>query len=255
MKRTVIAWSIAMLVSAASVSLVAASDSTSPFHGFNIGMHGGYGSGQRVGVNSWWFEGLDIERGWDQFSQSGGQIGVHMGYNYVLPSGLLFGARVSFAASDIHGMDIDSVRDGADEFTSDGRNRQESITMAQARIGYATDTWSVHAIGGYTITTSRNEGSFTSLTPAAVPPGGERIYGSWSGVEMQSGLVAGVGAGFMLTDRVSVSLDYTLLLFDKVTNGLPGSAGILGSGSVPTYLTSVVESEMHLFTVGVSYRL
>lgn len=255
MTRLTIKWSIAMLLILASVPVAAGDESTNPFHGVNVGMHGGYGSAQRVGVNSWWFEGLDIERGWDQFTQSGGQIGVHMGYNYVLPSGLLFGARVSFAISDIHGMDIDSVRDGAEEFTSDGRNRQESISMAQARIGYATDTWSVHAIGGYAITTSRNEGSFTAITPAAIQPSGARIYGAWDGVEKQTGWVAGVGAGFMLSDRVSVSLDYTFLLFDKLTAGLPGSAGILGSGSVPTYLTAVIESDMHLMTVGISYRL
>jgi opacity protein-like surface antigen len=253
MKRHLVVLSVAMLLGAASAPLVAADDSTNPFNGFNIGMHGGFGSAQRSGVNSWWLEGASLVSEWGQFKQSGGQVGLHMGYNYVFPSGLLLGGRVSFATSDVNGMTIDSLRDEPDQFTSDGRNRIESIAMAQGRIGYATDSWSVHAIGGFTIATARQEGSFTALTPT--PSGPARLYGAWYGSEQQSGWVAGVGAALMLTDRVSVNVDYTFLEFDKVTTGLPGSAGVLGAGSVPTYLTAVVDTDMHLFTVGVSYRL
>ena len=216
-------------------------------------MHGGLSTGQRSGVNTFYLEGTTFERSSTVYHQSGGQIGVHMGYNYVFSTGLFLGGRFSYSLSDINGELIDSLRDEIDQYTSDARTRLESIALAQGRIGYATDDWAIYASGGYTIVTARNDASFTRLLQ--YPSGPVRLYGGWSDVEPQSGWNAGLGALYKIDDRVSISLEYSFLEFDDDVNGLPGTVGSFTTGSVPIYMNAKIDTDMHVFSVGVSYRL
>lgn len=232
---------------------VFANDSNNPFHGFNIGIQGGYSMGQRSGVNTFYMEGTTFERTSVVYNQSGGHMGVHMGYNHVLASGLFFGGQLRYSFSDVQGELIDSLRDEVDQYTSDARTRLESMVIAQGRIGYATESWSVYAVGGYTIVTARNDASFTRLLQ--YPTGPVRLYGAWSDVEPQSGWTVGAGAAYAIDDRVSLSVDYNFLEFDEDVNGLPGTVGSFSTGSVPIYMNAKIDTDMHLFTFGISYRL
>ncbi len=213
-------------------SVEASAQTSNPFHGFSFGVQGSYISSSRSGTNSFELETIPYKVSSSAYSQSGGAMGLHVGYDYVLPMGLLFGAKVSSSMSDVSGEYLDNVRDGIDQFTSEAQHRLESVTMAQGRIGYATSSWAVHASGGYVISSARNDASFTRLIPSGTG-GAVRLYGSWTDTELQSGWTAGAGGDVKIDDHVSLGVTYNFVEYDKDLNGLHGAVGTFATGSVP----------------------
>jgi opacity protein-like surface antigen len=246
---------ICFCISAACLigSLQASAQTSNPFSGFSFGAQGSYISSSRSGTNSFVLENFPYKLSTSSYSQSGGAMGMHIGYDYVSPMGLLFGAKLSYSVSDVHGEYIDSVRDGIDQFTSDAQHRLESIAMAQGRIGYATSSWAAYATGGYVISSARNDAGFTRLVPSSTG-GAVRLYGTWSDVEPQSGWTVGAGGSVMIDDHVSLGICYNFVEYDKDQNGLSGSVGTFSTGSVPIYMNSDIDTEMHMVSLNLSYR-
>jgi opacity protein-like surface antigen len=227
--------------------------SKNPFHGFNFGISGGHISSTRSGTNSFKLEAIPYSIKTGSYNQSGNAFGVHLGYNHVLPSNLLLGVNISSYISDVQGEYVDSLMDGADQFTSEAWHRLESVTMAESRIGYAKNRWSVYGSLGYSISMARNDANFTRLL--RFPTGTARLYGSWTDEEPQSAMTLGLGASYLIGDKISLGLDYDFIKVNGDVNSFSGAVGTFQTGSVPVNMLAVIKSEIHFAKLSISYRL
>jgi opacity protein-like surface antigen len=224
-----------------------------PFQGFNFGISGGHISSKRSGTNSFVLEARPYNLVTGSYSQSGGGIGVELGYNHVLSSNIFLGVNFSSHISDVQGAYIDSVMDGADQFTSEAWHRLENITMAEGRVGYAKNRWLAYGSLGYSISKARNDASFTRLL--LYPTGPARLYGSWTDEEPQSSMTVGTGVAYMVGDKVSLGIDYDFIKVKGDSNGFDGSVGTLQTGSIPVNMKANIKSDIHFLKLSLSYRL
>jgi high affinity Mn2+ porin len=156
----------AALITAALANLTGAADLSIPivvkapeaataaydWSGFYIGADVGYASGHSNGLAT--TPGgpnanvsLDFFHTFDAFDGSGSHFGgLHAGYNYVLPSRLLFGvdADVSFPSTLRGGQDLSSAFVGAANYN----DAIEMFGTVRGRVGYDTGRWLYYVTGG-----------------------------------------------------------------------------------------------------------
>jgi high affinity Mn2+ porin len=144
--------------------------------GFYVGAHAGYASGhsnwsttQPGGQDS--TGSLDFFHTFDAFDGSGSHFGgLHAGYNYMLPSRLMFGveADVSFPSTLQGGQDLSSAVIGAANYN----DTIEMLGTVRGRIGYDIKHWLYYVTGGLAWT--YNQFTRTQLTdsPTGSTPAG-----------------------------------------------------------------------------------
>ena len=211
----------------------------SPFSGFYMGVHGGYGWSDRSGfaakVTLGEFGGGDD---FDEYEQDGFLLGAHAGGNYVFDSGLLIGAEVSGSYADIEGS-VSDFDDGDDDDEGITYNHTyNAIALAQGKLGWAFDRFAIYASGGFAIANSETNILETFLLPSVFK------YDS-----TDTGWTVGAGADFMVTNNVSVGAAYNYIDFDTSENFDDG-----GIANINTFI-SEVDGDMHMIRLKLDYHV
>ncbi|MCP4079955.1 MAG: outer membrane beta-barrel protein [Planctomycetaceae bacterium] len=204
-----------------------------PFDGFYIGLHGGYGDGDRSG-EGWWDIGGFIGDDFDfNFDQGGKLLGGQLGYNWV-NGGFLLGAELSVSAADINGeLNFDDGFGGGISQTN-----MDFIGQVKGKIGFANDQFAIYGTGGIVVAHSTVDIASLSL-------------GVHEFDDMHSGYSVGAGLDMMITENASIGVSY-----DHIT--LHSERGISQSTSIiafaPTAFAREVEPSVQLFKVFLNYH-
>ena len=156
------------------------------------------------------------------FSPNGVLGGAQIGYNYQM-SNWVFGVEVEGSV-----MDFDEVKSlaGSDDVAT---LEAEWLATAAVRVGYAMNQTSlIYVKGGYATGNLRFNDSDT--VPAST--------GAFSTDEMHSGWVAGAGFEHLMSDTVSVALEYDYVdLGEDTHSALTG--GVVNEIGAQTHTVSV----------------
>ena len=243
--------------------------SASPFNGFYMGVHAGYGwadtaidydGGYAISASS--LDGVDdgpdggiISSGpFDSdfsMSSKGALLGAHAGANFVSDSGLLLGMEVSGSWADISGED--TFIDGDASVTAE--QTIGAIGLAQLKLGFANETAAIYALGGLALgqmDTSARLGGSECVGPDAedcVSLGLVNI----SDKQTVAGWTIGAGADAMVSENVSIGVTYNYVRFDyensyDVNEQLLSLINILGEVNTDTSVSA------HLMRASVSYH-
>lgn len=171
-------------------AMIAPTPMASNWSGFYVGLHGGYGwadlDDQDTGLVD--FDDADLEG-----AVIGGQIGVNWQWN-------MFVAGVEADAS-WSGIDTD------DDFDFDGDTDSPGfdwLASARGRVGLAFDRFMIYGTGGVAFTEFDHDGLGTSD-------------------DIQVGWVAGGGGEFLVTDNVTLGVEYLHYEFDDTFDTLAGT--------------------------------
>jgi len=155
--------------------------------GIYVGAHAGLSRGSSNAVLS------DPAPGADGNVFDGLIAGVQAGYNYRLPSGLLFGVEAdislpNYLTSNSVVSSITTARSGVTE-------QWDYVTAMRGRVGYATGSWLLYATGGLALTGERflNKPAFGD---------NEKVLNT------RLGWVAGAGLEYGFAPHWSVRLEY-----------------------------------------------
>ena len=172
-------------------AMIAPTPMASNWSGFYVGLHGGYGwanlddDDTGFGVD---FDDADLEG-----AVIGGQVGVNWQWN-------MFVLGVEGDAS-WSGIDADDDFDGDFEDDSPGF---DWLASARGRVGLAFDRFMVYGTGGAAFTEFDHDGLGTSD-------------------DTQVGWVAGGGGEFLVTDNVTLGVEYLHYEFDDTFDTLAGA--------------------------------
>lgn len=227
----------------AQVSFAPAADIASyenPFAGFYLGVHAGYGW---AGVDEDYTSDMGIpvfatldpvpERteaisGNYTLDASGGLLGAQAGFNAVMSNGLLLGAEINGSWSEIRGdtsfqvSDAKTLRYGMD---ADVESRISALGLAQAKLGWANDSFAVYGMGGLAVaqfqrdaTISGGVGSCIAVCEVDLVTFAEPSLGSMSGgsdlEDTLSGWTLGAGLDVMVAENVSLGVAYNYARFE-----------------------------------------
>jgi len=141
--------------------------------------------------------------------------GYQVGYNHVLPSGLLLGAEASFAFPDsLQGNLPVTYGAGGSALVND------SIAIFGAlrgRVGYAASDWLFYGTGGFAY-----DHDHATSTDAAGNVGGAYFW--------RTGWTVGAGAELRLTPNWSANLEYAFSNFARASAYFPASGEHYNSG-------------------------
>ncbi|WP_438275862.1 carbohydrate porin [Nitrobacter sp.] len=171
--------------------------------GLYFGIHAGFGGGRSAATL------LDPASTESSHGFGGSIGGVQAGYNYRLPSGLLFGleADVSFPSY----IESNSIVSKLATARSDITHQWDVIGSARGRIGYATGPWLAFASGGLAFTGERYLNTL---------PSGDQE----KSLDMRLGWAAGAGLEYAFAPHWSARLEYLYYRFDKAAVQFPSAA-------------------------------
>jgi high affinity Mn2+ porin len=216
--------------------------------GFYIGSHLDYGAGSSnwsataSGAPAPGFAGsLDFFNSYDAFKGTGSYaVGLHGGYNFMLPSRYLFGveADVSFPNTIGNSTTLSSAAIGTASFAE----QVEFSGTLRGRIGYAPGQWLFYATGGL----AWSYDQFTRTQLAGTPAGGTATPGTVENIFMvpRLGGAAGGGIEVALTANWMARLEYLYTAY--------GSRGVTFAAGAQRF-----DSDLTLNTlrIGLDYQL
>lgn len=206
-------------------------EAKNPFHGFYLGVHGGYAGGKMTGN---WAPAGDIPFVPFSYRQHGALIGAQAGLNYVRNSGLLIGAEVSASWANVHGGDTLGV--GID---SSYNANIDSIGIAQAKLGWANSNLALYATGGFALAHS------TFRAPVVITPGiGTEFTSNWTRV----GWTVGAGLDYMLMKNVSLGMSYNYVDLRKFND--TATANVI----IPIMITTTPHPTMNIGKANINYH-
>jgi high affinity Mn2+ porin len=177
--------------------------------GFYVGAHVGYASG-----HSHWLApppsgpnasgSVDFFRTFDAFDGSGGHFGgLHAGYNYMPPSGLMFGieADVTFPSTLQGGRDLTSAFVGVANYN----DTIEMFGTVRGRIGYDVDHWLYYVTGGLAWTYDQFTRTQLTESPSAGGTSAGTVEAPFLG---RIGWVAGAGVEVPIAPGWTTRLEY-----------------------------------------------
>lgn len=168
--------------------------------GFYIGGHTGYSKGRNDAVL------------WDPLptAKSGhfsGVIGgVHGGYNWRLPSGLLFGVEADLTFPNY--LPSNSIASTISTPNTDLVEQWDYVGTVRGRIGYATSHWLFYATGGFAFLGER----FVPLPAVGVEA---------KHIGVRPGWAAGAGVEYAFAPHWTVRLEYLYSQFDRANVTFP----------------------------------
>lgn len=190
----------AALLLMASMSLGHAADPVgeaplagTPFTGFYIGAHTGYGSAEYEGRTDGGSPIVD-------FDNRGILFGLHAGHNWEIMQNVLLGVEADISVAPWNGS-----------YSEDGTyamfGHLSGIASVRARLGYVLDETLLYATGGVAFASSNAGGGYT-IQHNRKP-------------ELVAGAVAGVGIEHMLTQSLAIRAEGLYYWFDQKDNA-PG---------------------------------
>jgi high affinity Mn2+ porin len=206
----------------------AARSAADDWTGFYAGGHFGYAAGfsdwtaTQAGAAAPSLSGsLDLFQGYD-FSTGRGSylLGFQAGYNYMLPSRVVFGAEADMSFPSVLGASqaIASPLIGQAIY----RDQVQMSGTARGRIGYAAGHWLVYATGGFAY--SFDQFSRTQVAGAVV--GGTAVAGTVENLFMVPRIGGAVGGGIevALTPRWMARLEYLFADYGSRSVDFPAGA-------------------------------
>ena len=184
----------------------------SAFDGFYFGAHGGYAwadteidySGN-YGASGSGPSGSGSFDGSTDLSSQGALLGAQLGANFVMGNGFLLGAEISGSWTAI--SNDESFDDG--DVSIDIEQNISALGLAQAKLGYAHESFAFYVMGGLALGKSEIEANLSSLGFDVADVSQD---------EMLTGWTLGAGADFMVTENVSVGISYNYVDFGTVSD-------------------------------------
>jgi high affinity Mn2+ porin len=165
----------------------------------------------------------------DPNGQFGPQFGgLQAGYNFVTPSGLLFGAEADFSFPDVLISNLPLTFPAAGP--SIANDRLEIFGSLRGRIGYAFGDYLIYGMGGF----AYNRDLATSTDAAGDV---DRVY-FW-----RPGWTAGAGVEVRLTSNLSARLEYAFFDLER--------AGIFFPAAGENYFSNL---KLQTASIGLNYR-
>jgi opacity protein-like surface antigen len=205
--------------------------------GVYVGVHAGYGGG----MTDWFDAGTDFAaRGF----LGGGQVGI----NKQIAS-VVFGLELDGAWANIKGSQTLSSGGPVIAFQAvqTAASKIDGLVAFAGRAGLAADRWFVFAKGGLALaheshSIDRTQSGFVGWQSSA-----------GSGTEYRVGLMAGVGAEYVLGNDWSIKAEYNFVHLGARTVTLNG---IQTNPVAPfSFDTLIEQNAIHVAKVGVNYRL
>jgi high affinity Mn2+ porin len=191
--------------------------------GFYVGGHVGYARGNaRVNL---------VDDDAISFKKSFGSLtgGLQGGYNYVLPSRLLFGVEADMTF--LNALAADDVAWFRTTIETDSAEKIDYMGTVRGRVGYAFDHWMVYATGGF----AWSLGRFLE-TPGAVDDVDKLLH-------LHTGWAAGAGAEVAIAPNWIARLEYLYRNF--------GHAEV----TFPSGTTAGSSYDVHEIRAGLNYKL
>ena len=180
----------------------------SPWEGFYLGVHAGYGWGNNDVVedpaNPVPYNGAG--NGWS-FDSAGALGGIHAGLNWE-SYGLVMGLETSFGYMAVEGDAPDPASAGLDTVAMQGDGYYADIT---ARIGFAPGNMLYYMEGGAAFA---DLGWSVEDNCGTAPCDGKTINATGDGIE--SGWTAGVGIAYAFWQHASLRLEYAYIDLGEV---------------------------------------
>ena len=243
--------------------------SASPFNGFYMGVHAGYGwadtavdydgayaiSASSPDADPPGYDGGIVDGGpfQDDFSvnSKGALLGAHAGANFVSDSGMLLGMEVSGSWADISGED--TFTDGDASVTAE--QTIGAIGLAQLKLGFANETAAIYALGGLALGQMETSAGLGGSECVGEEPGDcvDLDIVNINDKQTVAGWTIGAGADAMVSENVSIGVTYNYVRFDyensyDVNEQLLSVISILGEVNTDTSVSA------HLMKASVSYH-
>ena len=249
-----------------------------PFAGFYMGVHAGYGwSGSDehyeadLGVQAIGVAQNDLISGpkWlgdlsGDFSVDGDGplIGAQAGANFIMSNGLLLGVEVSGSWSGMKGDKSFSVSDPSGSpipLDVDVENHISALGFAQAKLGWANETFAVYGMGGLAMTRFQRDLSVkggegavcTELDPCPIfaaqfDPRFSSTSGGSDLDEVLPGWTLGAGLDLMVADNVSLGVAYNYARFEYDDSFELDTSAKIDFGRISGSSSTEVETSGHL---------
>lgn len=242
------------------IGAVAADSASTPWNGFYIGAHAGYGRGKHEGTGVYTddhgaYKVLDPETG--KINLDGAIGGLQVGYNF--QSGrVVYGIEGDFSWSGMNGAETfisDDGNNGSTDYTWNIKTDVDWLATLRGRIGVlVASNLLVYGTGGVAFA-----GVNSGETVIGFPPQGldHETTVRASSSENLIGWVVGAGAEWAVAPRWTVKAEWQYLQFDNVGTHFRGTAYPDRENPTTGYNQDSFPGEININTIrlGLNYKL